>query len=1184
MPHFTGRQSECEEVVHYMTSQSTRLVTISGPPGFGKTSVAIAVAHRLKNQGLPVYFFSLRNVKTTNGLASKLLNCFTHTSSYPQTKQPCPPSGVVDKLCQILSEISPNFFIVLDNADDILESGGMDARQEVSDLLQEIFMHCKSVTFLCTTRMNLEFLEHKFEVHKSIKIGPLDKSSSNQLVRQLLPEVNDDNCETITQVCGCVPLAVKLLCALIADDDEYEVLNEIRSVSLSILDLLDNPDSTNDLQLKILFESSFKRLSQKEKEGFVSLSVFRGEKFDMDAAVNVVGGNKQLAKQTLQRLQRKCLLDFSSEGKFFSFHPLLSAFAVEKGKNEMKEISLQAHWRFLYYYVLMFKNLNNQFLDGNSLSAFVKFHQEKENIFLSLREGVYDDTVCNEIFEFLPTAELFLDTITCFEEGSFFDDIYDSALQKARDRRKTVITHQLLVGKAFAEIACGKGGITPKLLKEAEEIELEHPSVIPDGAKGKRLCYLGIHLLLDGGECKGSQMLESGASLLSNINENRILKFLNFHILALYDEFARVQEKSSKFNQLAFKEYQKKTVLNPWFFSRNQPLILAVIWLISQFPKTSFVNNTLGRLGALVLQMHEEMETKSKNNPKFLPLLRYIDQTLIMLNKNEDAHYFLQRTLDITVKKYGEQHAETADTYSAIADSQRNMEDYSGALQSNQKALKICLKVYGKQNARTANSYHWIGITQHEMEDYVSALQSKQEALNIRLKLYGKQHEATADSYDEIGETQHEMEDYISALDSKLQALKIRSELFGEQHAATADSYHSVGVTQHAMEDFVSALQSKRQARKIRLKLFGEQHEATAESYDEIGETQHEMEDYISALDSKLQALKIRSELFGEQHAATADSYHSVGVTQHAMEDFVSALQSKRQARKIRLKLFGEQHEATAESYDEIGKTEHEMEDYVSALRSKQQALNIRLKLLGEHHEATAESYCEIGVTHFEMKDNVSALQSLQQALISISKTCGEQQPATASIYAGIGIIQNEMKDCVSALQSHQQALDIWLKLYGEEHAVTALSYHWIGATQHKMGDYASALQSHQQALNIWLKLYGEEHAVTALSYHWIGATQHKMGDYASALQSHQQALDIRLKLYGEEHAATADSYDSIGITQREMKDYISAFKSKQLALKIRSKLYGEKNPATSDSYRSIMATQHEREDHVSDF
>ena len=410
VPHFTGRQSQCEEVVGHMTSESTQLVTIWGPPGFGKTSVAIAVGHCLKRQRLPVYYFSLRNVNSPCDLVNKLLNSFARIPSYKGNNQPLTQSNAVDELCHIFAACRSDVFIVLDNCDDLLEGGGSEARQEVSDLFQEIFMRCKNLTILCTTRMSLEFLNLKFPDHKAVKIGTLDETSSCELVCKFLPNAGDNDCLRITQTCGRVPLAIKLLCSLIAEDGEEPslFLNEFCRSSPNILEMLDNPDSTSELRLEVLFESSFKRLSQKEQEALVCLSVFVGETFEIDGAVEVIGEkNKISAKQTLQRLKRKSLIDSTSKGSSYSLHPLVGTFVAEKRNKEMKEIVFQAKTRFFRYYILMFKDLNKQFLARKSLSASFKFRQEKENIFLSFTQGVSNDELCDELFDVLSTAELF---------------------------------------------------------------------------------------------------------------------------------------------------------------------------------------------------------------------------------------------------------------------------------------------------------------------------------------------------------------------------------------------------------------------------------------------------------------------------------------------------------------------------------------------------------------------------------------------------------------------------------------------------------------------------------------------------------------------------------------------------------------------------------------------------------
>ena len=565
VPHFTGRQTECDEVVHHMISQLTRLVTISGSPGFGKTSVAIAVGHRLKRKGLPVYFFSLRNTKSTIDLMSQILSSFGHTSSDTGENQ---LSRSTDKLCRLISVIPSNIFIVLDNADNLFQSSEQKNSQEVLDLLENIFSRYKDVTFVCTTRINLtEFLKVKFECHESTNIASLNNQSSSKLVQKLLQEVSESECLRITEICGRVPLAMKLLCGLI---DEYEkptqYLDEFCRSSQSIIDMLDDPDSPSGLRLKILFESSFEKLSKQEQEAFVSLSVFVSESFDENAAVKVIGGETIIAKKLLRRVKRKSFIDSSgNQAKPLSLHPLIKLFASEKAQHKMKEIASQARTRFLSHYVCLFKDLNQEFLARDSLSAFRNFELEKENIFYSLLEGISCEAIWDAIFDVLSTADLFFDTIMYFQHQQLFYEIYHSAITKAKEKQNDIATHKLLLGKAFGEIIWGD----MKFLKEAEEIEKQNPSLISGEAKGKRMCYSGIHLLINSSTNAGSEILERGISMMSS--ENTILKALSYQILALYFKFTDDLVKSNKFHELAITECKNRNDLHCFFLTIKEP-------------------------------------------------------------------------------------------------------------------------------------------------------------------------------------------------------------------------------------------------------------------------------------------------------------------------------------------------------------------------------------------------------------------------------------------------------------------------------------------------------------------------------------------------------------------------------------------------------------------------------------
>ena len=1146
VPHFTGRQRECEGITSHVTSKSTRIVSIWGSPGFGKTSVATAVGHQLQCKGFPVYFFSLRGLQSKTDLTTKLLSFFRR---HPTRDQKPQRLSIDEELCQLLSEISDEFVMILDNADDLLESGAPKVKEEFINFLQDIFSRAKKVTFVITTRESLEFMNVHFQGHQAVRIRPLDESFSQTLVCGLLPRATSSDCIQIAKICGHVPLAMKLLCSSISEDNAQpsQFLEDFKeSLERNIVELLDNPDYPSNLRLKLLFESSFQRLSGQEQRALVSLSIL-SESFNLSIAGAVMGVKTNLeAKKILQRLRRKSLLDCSFKAESFSMHNLLLAFAMEKGEHELKETLLSSKARLSAFYVSHFEKLNEQFLTGHSMSAFIEFYEEKQNIIQSLIETCSDPKTCEVVFGVLMKAELFLDSLF-WCEGEIIDNIYDSATEAAKKLGKHMFYRQLLVSLAFTEVCWGTHGRTMKLLSEAADDQVSSSSFLA-GNEGKFLCYRGICQVASGKSEEGVQSLQEALSLMNGSAEQRILRIAALQIVAIYYRFRNNLSIASRLCTRALQECRAagdtSLLVIPPVENREfkiseeemqrskldtlttQPLRLEIICVVSQATKLITDSNTKQSISNAVLN-----------------IVRDIDK--LILPRSLGLCIF-QRNINLTLKDVLSNPKEAAKlsaasiSYHEMALNQSN----SSTLESHPKSIET-LPQHVHQEA-LLKSYLDHGRTLHQMQNYSEALQSEQRALDITVKLFGEEHSDTAQSYHSLGVTQHELGDFTSALQSKQRALDIRVKLFGEEHSDTAQGYYSLGVTQHQLGDFTSALQSIQRALDIRVKLFGEEHSDSAQSYHSLGVTQQNLGDFSSALQSHQRALYIRVRLFGEEHSDTAQSYYSLGVTQHELGDFTSALQSIQCALDIRVKLFGEDHSDTAKSYHSLGVTQQNLGDFSSALQSTQRALDIRVKLFAEDHSETAQSYYSLGVTQHELGDFTSALQSHQRALDIRVRLFGEEHSDTAQSYRSLGVTQQNLGDFSSALQSKQRALDIRVKLFGEEHSDTAQSYYSLGVTQQKLGDFSSALQSHHRALVIRVKLFGEQHSDTAQSYYSFVVTQHELGDFTSALQSHQRALVIRVKLFGEQHPVTAQSYYSLGVTQHNLGDFISALQSAQ--------------------------------------
>jgi len=244
-----------------MTSESARLVSVWGSPGFGKTSVAIAVGHLLQACELPVVFLSLRGLKSKSDLTSKFLSLFRQAGTFETGK--LQDLSADDELSLIFERLSDHCVIILDNAGDLLECGVPNVKDEVFNLIAEILNRSDKVNFLLTTRESLSYLNLHFHGHKSVRIRELDKFSCQTLARKLLPRVSNSDLKKVYQICGQVPLAIKLLCSSISEDfTQSSQYLESMEYTENIVEMLDNPYYPSNSRLKSLFESSFQRLTK----------------------------------------------------------------------------------------------------------------------------------------------------------------------------------------------------------------------------------------------------------------------------------------------------------------------------------------------------------------------------------------------------------------------------------------------------------------------------------------------------------------------------------------------------------------------------------------------------------------------------------------------------------------------------------------------------------------------------------------------------------------------------------------------------------------------------------------------------------------------------------------------------------------------------------------------------------
>ena len=880
------------------------------------------MGHYLQSQGLPVYWFTLRGLNSKADLISKLLSFFKQLNDEPSFQH----LSSDDELCQLFNKMPDDCVFILDNGDDLLKSGEPTVEEEIIGLLQEILKQREKVKFIVTTRESFESLNLYFQGYKAFRIGPLDEDSSKTLVHELLPDASTSDISQITQICGHVPLAIKLLCSSISDSalQPSQFLNEfMENPTESNVKIFDNPDYPDDLRLKLCIESSFKRLSLLEKEVLVSLSILPS-RFNMDVAVAVLGQRGMVAMKVLQSLQRKSFLDFSSDTRSFSMHKLLQSFVREKGEHGMKETVLSSTARFYAFYISYFEKLNGQFLAGNSMLAFIAFCEDKEAFVHSLTKCCSDSRISEQdhVFDVLVKAELFLDSIFWYSSEGEADKIFSSALRAASLHGKNVYYRRLLVSRAFGELTWGAKGMAMQLLSEVDKIHTASSSV-PSDERAKYLCYLGIYQLVNEETENGVRALREAISLMINCPEHTVLRLVAFQILAVYYQFQSNASISFEYYIKALQASNNMEVGDRQLVVipaaerihmltggestlNNEPLKLQVVYHVKKASEHFSDKETQRCLQNVLLSMLSKVKAAlSSSEPSTLQHFSRCDDSKCKEKELRNCQIALEQRR----KRSVEEHLSTVDSYHSIGNTQRDMGDFRSALQSKQRGLDIRRALFGEKHQSTADSYHSLGVTPHDMGDFMSALQSFQRELDIRRALFGEKHQSTADSYHSLGVTQYELGDFTSALQFKQRALDIRRTLFGEKNSTTAESFNSHGITQHELGDFTSALHSKQYA----LDIFGG-HYLGRKVQPQQKVMTHSGSQSLSCVISPLLlseqcAPDIRRTQSGDKHPSTAGSCYSLGITQHNVGDFSSALESKQHTLDMRNKPFGTAHE-----------------------------------------------------------------------------------------------------------------------------------------------------------------------------------------------------------------------------------------------------------------------------------
>jgi tetratricopeptide (TPR) repeat protein len=233
---------------------------------------------------------------------------------------------------------------------------------------------------------------------------------------------------------------------------------------------------------------------------------------------------------------------------------------------------------------------------------------------------------------------------------------------------------------------------------------------------------------------------------------------------------------------------------------------------------------------------------------KYLKSLNRLGDNFIRRDDYETALIYLNEALAAGLKKFGEKHAEIAETYFAIGSVYFDKVDHDKALEYHQKARDLYLRQFGENHLRIAEIYDEIGRGHYHKREYDNALKHYERSLEIKLRLLGENTASTARSYMLIGEAYDCKAEYGRAYEFLSKSLAIALQKPEASRVTIADNYLGLGGHFRLQGDYSQAMGYYTKALSIYLETLNPKEVRVGLAYDGLGESALRLGDFEKAL------------------------------------------------------------------------------------------------------------------------------------------------------------------------------------------------------------------------------------------------------------------------------------------------------------------------------------------------
>ncbi len=348
---FVGRSDEIAIITTTLRNPSTRLLTLLGFGGSGKTRLAIASAAATQSHFFDgTYFVDL----TSSGLTLTATTIAT-VIGLKLTSRGSHQTELIDYLRH------RRVLLVLDNFESVLNDANTVA------LVQAIIRSAPKVTMLVTSRAPLRLRSEQIFPIEGLGLTTDAPALFQRAARRVNMRFSADAApiQHICQLVAGIPLALELAASLLRLLTVQELCEEIeRDIKILQANYQDMPPHHRSIE--VVLQSTWDRLATNQQAILAKLALFRGG-FTRESARAIA----QATPFALSELIALSLVQPQGNGRF-TLHPLLCQFAAKQLTNDISACQ-QTHGDWFIEQLLAYQT------DAHVCNQFVR--AEKDNLF-----------------------------------------------------------------------------------------------------------------------------------------------------------------------------------------------------------------------------------------------------------------------------------------------------------------------------------------------------------------------------------------------------------------------------------------------------------------------------------------------------------------------------------------------------------------------------------------------------------------------------------------------------------------------------------------------------------------------------------------------------------------------------------------------------------------------------------